>query len=320
VDHGGAMRTSQTGLVRTTSGLTALVLTMVLSPAAHAVEGGIGTGLGLRHDRLRWNIASDPSGSATPNILSELTWSGLDIVEVRVEGEITTRTGLHVRGALGYGVLVDGRNQDSDYNGDDRTLEFSRSNNDTDNGDTREALFAIGYRYRWPTGRAGLSQLLTPLLGYAHHEQNLRITNGNQTIPATGPFAGLDSTYQSRWRGPWAGLEYAVEEPGDLLSFLRAEYHVADYYGMANWNLRTDLQHSKSFEHVADGEGRVLSFGILSQRKGDWNYRVSFDYRRWRIEPGTHRAFFASGAIVETRLNDVQWRSYGVHAGLRRSF
>ncbi len=48
---------------------------------------------------------------------------------------------------------------------------------------------------------------MTPLLGYSYHEQNLNITDGNQTIPDSGSFPGLNSSYDTEWQGPWIGFD-----------------------------------------------------------------------------------------------------------------
>ncbi|MCK5179775.1 MAG: hypothetical protein KAR32_09615, partial [Candidatus Omnitrophica bacterium] len=44
--------------------------------------------IGRRHDDFDWNIASDITGAETPNILSELTWSDLQMTQLKVESNI----------------------------------------------------------------------------------------------------------------------------------------------------------------------------------------------------------------------------------------
>lgn len=41
-----------------------------------------------------------------------------------------------------------------------------------------------------------------------------------------------------------------------ILSF---KYHSVIYYAEANWNLGTDFEHPKSFEHDTNGTGVVIS-------------------------------------------------------------
>jgi len=273
-------------------------------------------GAGYRSDDLDWNIAGDINGN-NPNILSELTWEDLGIFQVTLNN-VTRFRGFYIRGAIAYGWILSGDNQDSDYLGDDRTLEFSRSNNNSDEGNTFDATVGIGYQI------SIISDFLSvvPLVGYSHHEQNLTMTDGNQTIPTIGPFAGLDSTYETEWKGPWIGADIVFRLPHEKKQFkdfsLRVsfEYHWADYYAEADWNLRTDFAHPKSFEHDADGNGWIIS--------ADWNIffthhlglNMSVNYQTWDTDPSIDRTFLSNGTSANTRLNEVNWDSYAIMFGI----
>jgi len=273
-------------------------------------------GAGYRSDDLDWNIAGDVSGN-NPNVLSELNWEDLGIFQVKLDN-VSIFRGIYFRGAVAYGWIMTGDVQDSDYLGDNRTLEFSRSNNSADDGNTLDATVGIGYQFSF--GSNFLS--FAPLVGYSHHEQNLTATDGNQTIPPTGSFAELDSTYETEWVGPWIGADLVFRMPHEKKYFeefsfqVSFEYHWADYNAEADWNLRTDFAHPKSFEHNADGIGWIVS--------ADWNifftsqlgFKMSVNYRAWDTDPGIDRTFFSDGTAAETRLNDVNWDSYAIMFGI----
>jgi len=272
---------------------------------------------GYRTDDLSWNIASDLSGTATPNVLSELTWRTLRIAQLSGGLQMTGSNGLHFRATADYGWIRSGDNQDSDYLGDNRTLEFSRTNNGTSGDDVWDMSLALGYRFRYDHGN--IATYVLPLVGYSRHVQNLRITDANQTIPATGPVPGLDSTYQTRWDGGWLGIEFLTDTPNDVNAYFRWEHHWADYYAEANWNLRNDLEHPRSFEQEANGTGNVLSVGFLTVPNANrWSIRVGLDYQRWTTDPGTNRVYFTDGTIGMTRLNNVEWKSWALSLGLQR--
>jgi hypothetical protein len=272
---------------------------------------------GYRSDDLDWNIAGDINGN-NPNILSELTWKNLESFQLKMEGKSTFNQLLLLRGSLGYSWILDGKNQDSDYLGDDRTFEFSRSNNNADNGNMRDASFGIGWQFNF--GRNDF--VMAPVIGYSYHEQNLTMTDGNQTIPPSGPFPGLDSTYETEWKGPFIGLDFIWRTDGrhevkpEMETYLRLEYHIADFYAEADWNLRSDFAHPKSFEHEADGHGIILNAGIKFLFNSNWLFSVSLDYHNWDTDPGTDRTFFSNGNILETQLNEVNWTSYAIMAGI----
>ena len=214
---------------------------------------------GYRFDELKWNIAGNLSGTS-PNILSELTWENLRTFQLKLSNTTTVKEVIYLRGYLDYGWINAGDNQDSDYAGDDRTLEFSRSNNNSDDGNMLDGSIGIGYRITF----GGDTFQLIPLLGYSYHEQNLRMTDGYQTIPAFGSFPGLDSTYETRWYGPWIGVDFKIQTR-EFDSFVKRavfyttlEGHSVDYDAEADWNLRTDFAHPKSFEHDAEGDGIIV--------------------------------------------------------------
>jgi len=282
---------------------------------------------GYRVDDLDWNIAGDINGN-NPNILSELEWEGLESFQLKIANKTVFNQLFLLRSSLAYGWIFDGENQDSDYLGDDRTFEFSRSNNNSDDGNMLDASFGLGWQFTF--GRNDF--VMAPVIGYSYHEQNLTMTDGYQTLstplftPDLGPFSGLDSTYETEWKGPFIGLDFTfrTDEKSkitpEIETFISLEYHWADYYAEADWNLRTDFAHPKSFEHEADGYGIVFSTGLKFIFHYHWLLNINLDYQNWTTDPGTDRTFFSNGTIAETQLNEVNWTSYAIMAGIEYHF
>lgn len=288
---------------------------------------------GYRVDDFDWNIAGDTDGK-NPNVLSELTWDDLEIYQLELYNKTIVQEVFYLRGSLSYGWIKDGDSQDSDYLEDNRSLEFSRSNNDADDGDTFDASLGIGYPFTFGSGFVGL----TPLVGYSYHEQNLTMTDGNQTItwisldpdfpdgPPLGPIVGLDSRYEAQWEGPWVGFDLIFTSQvvprhwAQVEAYVNLEYHWADYSAEADWNLRADFAHPKSFEHDADGHGIILSAGWNVVWSDHWALNANFDYQDWSTDHGTDRTFFSDGSVEETRLNEVNWKSYAIMVGLSCRF
>ena len=137
---------------------------------------------GYRIDYLRWSIAEDFYGIG-PNILSELTWKDLQIYQIKAAGTVIINN-LTLKASLDFGFILKGENQDSDYDLDNRTDEWSRSNNSSDDDFVLDASLGVGYRFLLAAG----SVSITPLLGISFHKQNLRITNGYQTLSVLLPW------------------------------------------------------------------------------------------------------------------------------------
>ncbi len=279
---------------------------------------------GYRIDRLDWTIAG--GNPKFVNILSELSWDDLRIHQYKMGGRLTIPLDrrpytVYVRGAASYGKIVEGENQDSDYGGDNRTLEFSRSNNDADDGDVLDGTIGAGFQLKRKLRRSKWTLGFTPLIGYSYHQQNLKMTNAFQTIPLTGAFSGLNSSYDTEWFGPWFGLDLAMDD-GNKNTFLSSfEYHWdTTYYAEANWNLRTDFAHPVSFTHEADGRGIVATIGwdYLIRRKVSIN--TTLEYQRWTTEGGVDTTFLSNGTADTTPLNQVNWESRSFSLGLQYRF
>lgn len=286
--------------------------------------------LGYRVDQLDWNIAGN-NGGTTPNVLSELTWSDLQIFQLQLDGRAETKDLLWLKtntlflGKLAGGRIVAGVNQDSDYDGDNRTSEWSRSINQADKGFTFDVSGAFGPNYELLRGRLSVA----PLVGYSVHMQDLSMTDGVQTVSdaghsptptPVGPITGLDSSYKAYWWGPWFGLNLRMKPVAKLDFELTGEYHIVDYFSEANWNLRSLLAHPVSFEHDANGTGLVINLKSVYELDQRWSVIFSGNLQRWQTDSGVDTTYYADGTRGGTRLNQVNWKSYALMLGLRYQF
>ena len=279
---------------------------------------------GYRQDSLDWNINGEgnPVGSS-PNILSELTWRDLKIFQVKTEMAGSNAHRIYFRGSANYGWVIDGENQDSDYAGDNRTLEFSRSINSVNGSKVMGLKGGVGYEY--PFG-AHSEHSFVPLVGYSYHSQQMNMTDGNQKlsnyanlliydpsatgVPPLGSFPGLKSSYDATWSGLWLGADTRLDLQANGLAFLHLEVHFPKYTARANWNLRDDFDHPVSFEHDANGRGWVIEMGWHNQLSHyQWELGVSLTLQRWVTDSGVDRAYYSDNTYSEGVLNEVNWSS-----------
>ncbi len=288
--------------------------------AAADLSGELAVGVSQRHDNLNWSIAG-----GTVNVLSELKWESMSITQLQTFGELQLSNDRLLRAKLGYGVISSGSNQDSDYNGNNRTQEFSRSISKA-GGDVFDGSISLGKRFRLsqPGGTNGF--YVTPFFGISVHRQNLKMVEGVQTLsvgfPAIplGPFPGLDSSYDANWVGPWFGAEAMIEAERGWIAKAGVEYHSIDYSASANWNLRTDLAHPLSFRHIAAGEGIVMSLGATYPFGKNWKLDFILENFNWNTHAGTDQVFLANGTAGFMRLNAVKWDSTSCRFGVVREF
>lgn len=282
---------------------------------------------GYRKDHFQWSIAGNSDGT-NPNILSELTWTDVDSYQITLANRSIFNRRFYLRGELNYAFVKNGSIQDSDYKEDGRGDEYSRSYSESSGDQIWDITLGCGYPFYFFNKRL----LVAPLLGYAYHKQNFRITDGKQvitsgTLPALGPLQGLESTYRTAWVGPWAGVDLryyigglhdTAHRPMELgLSF---EFHYADYDAEANWNLRQDLEHPVSFEHLDTGIGIEMAAEWLIHLAAKWDLLLHTTYQLWETNNGTDRVFYANGTVSETRLNKVTWQNYNLSMGVSYQF
>jgi hypothetical protein len=296
----------------------------MVADAATDLELQIATG--WREDRLDWSISGYvphvDTGEALP-ARSELIWDKLRIWQLRGRGALTVAvedlpySAIQVRGEAGYGRIRSGISQDSDFVlAGNEFIEFSRSDNRADRGHVLDLSLAIGPHFRPKQGRT----IIMPLLGYSYHEQNLRITDGFQTIgQPEGPFPGLDSSYETEWHGPWIGLEVEFQPVERVTLSGNFQYHWADFQAAADWNLRTDFQHPVSFTHDANGTGIDFSTAAAFEFAERWSVELSYNYRKWQTSAGIHNFFFIDGTAA-VPLNEVNWESQALIIGLNHRF
>ena len=295
---------------------------LVLTSNVHADPvTSIAIDVGYRTDDVKWSIAGFFEGQYV-NLLSELSWDNLKIQQIRISLDHTSKKSI-VAASVSYGSIVSGSNQDSDYKGSNKTLEFSRSNNNSGGDDVVDFEIGFGYEIDLYNSKSIHTAHLIPLFGYSYHEQNLRMTDGFQTVSrpelvlpqnapvALGPFTDvLNSTYQTQWDGLWLGIQllFGNTTEGGRYSLL-FKHHWPDYYAEANWNLRPEFAHPKSFSHQSNGTGNEFLMQWIGNTSEAWALKVMLQYQKWSTTPGIDIIYYSDGTAAATRLNGVEWQS-----------
>ena len=269
---------------------------------------------GYRVEQMKWSISAF---NTPPNILSELTWSDVESYTLSGDFRWSNATNLYVRGNVNVGWVAAGDVRDSDYLGDNRTQEFSRSYADA-GGAFWDAGIGAGYRFDLPLSGKGAFLRFIPVAGWSYHIQEMEMTEGVQALAAygweveLGPFDGLQSSYDTKWDGPWLGIDFELglnEKHSVNASF---EYHWASFSAEANWNLRSDFAHPVSFRHEADGDGIFARIEYRYSPSQTWFWGVAMDYMNMDTDSGTDETYFADGSTYKAKLNELEWESFSI--------
>src|SRR5690554_6873217 len=119
---------------------TALASALLVSLTPH---------VGMSDSQMNWNIAGGLSNQASPNILSELDFKDMRGIDAGLTLSIVRplRKDLALRIDADYtrSFFDKGRVRDSDYLGDNRTGEFSRSYSELAGDHATQLKYAIGF-------------------------------------------------------------------------------------------------------------------------------------------------------------------------------
>ena len=282
-------------------------------------DSNLELGVGYRVDNLKWSIAG---GSNGPDIMSELEWRDIQSAELNLQYKAVALHTIYLRGNADVAFVFDGQNQDSDYAGNQRTLEYSRSLNTAEKGTLYDLSLGLGMQFSVLFN----TFTLAPLLGYSFHSQHLTMTEGTQVVdtfsipPRIGSFPGLDSAYTTHWYGPWIGLDFGCNVLGKLALEGYYEFHIVRYSANGHWNLRTDFL--DDFIHKSNGIGNVVFLKAQYALTDNLSVGISTRYQTWHARPGLDRTYIKteianklSGIFEkitgrsETRLNSVNWHA-----------
>ena len=263
----------------------------------------------LRFDQLSWNIAGNLAGTG-PNVISDLSWNNVGFHEARLGFRFIGDDTWYLKGYTSKAWGFTGTNQDSDYNGDNRSLEYSRSVADSDRSSAEDFSIAIGQQIRIDN-RIGI----TPLVGFSSHRQTFTMTNGNQTVcdscsRGLGPYAGLNSTFNTHWRGPWLGLDLRLAAAKRWTTYAELEYHYSYYDAQAD-----------SQDQTARGKGTHIGLGMsYALLVPNSFFNVGVKQNQYSTRAGVHNFYLANGTVSSQRLNAVNWRSNTITVGITSQY
>ena len=273
-----------------------------------------------QNDFVHWSVAG-PSGR--PDTLTEMKWNDLEMLGFDVGIKVAMPYGLVAKADGGYAWEVSGNTRQTYYAGDDKTGAFSKIHGNT--GDSYSWYGSGGIGYGFDFGSADkLAFNVTPLVGYAWREQNLKSKDGKEQLTAfnlTDPeLLEKQNSYSTEWYGPWVGADMTLAAYRHHELFTTFQYHWGDYEAEGHWRQAEGLQQPKSFEHEADATGIVASSGYRYFVDDNWGLSLSVDYQNWDTNNGTEKLYLVNGEKVKSHLNEVEWDSFGLNFGVNMKF
>lgn len=302
-------------------------------------KGQTRVNLGYRLDDFHWSIGGT---GGVPNVLSELKWERLHMIEASVFSWHSDPYSWipYIRWSGTFNATMRGKVTDEDFALNNRCGKFSRAEANCYRGAGVDLNAGLGVplRLEW----CGFIQV-APLMGIGWCQQHFHMHDGHQKFSLhhpehVGPINGLRSEYLTHWWGPWAGLDAFWEWDMRWAFNGGVEYHWnLRYRARGDWNLRPEFE--DGFYHRADhGHAWVGRFGIEFAFDCFWLFCVDATVRRWSSGSGDDRTrlkryvFEAAGNAagnqeacqqqcqqhrsIHTPFNGAHWDAFSVTGGL----
>src|SRR5262249_13096307 len=125
--------------------------------------------------------------------------------------------------------------------------------------------------------------------------------------------------YNTRWNGPWIGVDLDYKFTCDWSLFAAYEFHWANYHAKARWDQRTDIV--GGFNHRSrKAYGSVFVGGVMWDFCECWTAALVGQWRWFTARHGTDKALLTEGSagdvstacFLYTPLKHVDWQSASV--------
>ena len=251
---------------------------------------------GHQQEDFHWDIAGDINGQS-PNVLSELKWKNVSGQSYSATLRWNFWQRLSLSGTYNRVNVKSGSVSDVDYAGDNRTQPTYQQSFSDNKGST----------YTW---NAGVGYIIfnnslfsfTPYIGYGTSTQALYI------VDLTGQFPDLNSSYNTRWMGPFIKVTASVKIGHALKLAADITYNQVSYSAQGNWNLINEFQHPVSYSHAAKGYGINIGVRLIYNITPNIGLSFGYGYYNWETGNGTDLLYLSSGQVDKTQLNGV-WRN-----------
>ncbi|WP_175632974.1 omptin family outer membrane protease [Pedobacter ghigonis] len=265
--------------------------------------------IGIQQAKSDWSIAGNASGTS-PNILSELIWKNLKgpSFGLDIKYHITDR--LTVKTSNQYGNITKGEVEDTDYADDNRQNAFYFDLLNANKGYLFNSSLQLSYQL------FSFDQFaVNPIIGLSYHQQKFHLLESASNITS----AGLNSTYQTRYKG----FDFGLEGTFKAKSFRVTAGILGGFYtysAKANWNLIPDFQKPVSFTHAANSFSISGNVNLAVPLNKTLQLELDYKINNINTYSGVDRAYFNNKQPEETQFNGANFRANTIALGLNFSF
>jgi len=317
-----------------------MTLLVVGSSASYvnASSGQVVFEAGYRRDNIDWKFKAP---SCDPFFETSTRFKDLDIFQIGLSGRTHLGCNFYGRASAHWGWVLDGDIEETtkifvslpalsqveniEFSTDDQNIVDGRFVVDLD--------IAIGYPFYF----CDCTLSLSPVVGYAFSEQNIRIeddedfefsTVGGLLIPVPEGRC-CDSKFVSRWFGPFIGLDFEYRACDCLSLYAALEYHWARFKGKRHSH--RGFSFFDDFDRGSrNGDGWVFKAGVDYDFCDCWTLGLSTQWSDYSVSR-RHRGCADDFSVFNTDGSEFSgsedrfrtkhsWRSYAVNLTVGRLF
>lgn len=265
--------------------------------------------VGLNHAKFDWSIAGNSSGT-NPNILSELIWQelkgpafGLDI-----QYNITNR--LRIKAINQYTSIIKGAAEDTDYADDNRQNAFYFDRFNAGKG----YLFGTHLQLSYQALTIDLVSI-NPTIGFSYDQHQFHLLETGSNVMT----AGLNSTYQTRYKGFNLGFESTLElKAFNITAGILGGFY--SYLAKANWNLIPDFAKPVSFMQKANAFALKGYANLSVPLNKSLQLTIDYQINNINTRAGVDKAYFINQPVEETQFNGASFSGNTIAVGINILF
>ncbi len=289
---------------------------------------------GFRYDNFEFAIQRPQPNGIKADVLEDPIFrqyfNGMKMIEVSSQISYASCNNYYIRVTGDYGHVIQGDTRTSTYLLLRRpSIETTEIKGNANSGHVADASAALGYQFT----SNGRRCLITPLAGYAYHQQSFRMGSGKQVInridrpQLLGNVPNLSFKYSPYWYGPWIGADVLVSvDVPCVLAFGSLEYHYDQFRSHGNWNF-SDI-FSTTFTQKGRGHGLWIYAGFDYRVACHWYVGVVGYWRNFQANKGKHRTSTINNELSDlnlgfgtipvipkeehSRIRSVHWNSWSV--------
>jgi opacity protein-like surface antigen len=327
-----------------TAGFLCIIFTQVT--ASSWQETSFNVSAGFRRDSVEWTVGLPRDDMDGDNVVLPIyiglnntlydyenkhKWKDLQIYYLQGMLRTLICDRVYFRAQGGYGTIQHGRFHKRDYfesfpfgsnnpEENPEELQLTAFSGAANNGEVLDGLAGLGYKFTFLGGRFTAA----PISGYSHHEQHLTFNSVDADCDfiggLTGHIPGIHGKYDTRWYGPWVGMDIVFDMQCCWSLYASAEFHWPRYRGKGRFE-HLPYELVSHFKQTTIGYGEIFFAGLEYDLCKYWKLGILYNYSKFKTRKHGKEVFIPhDDCSPHFSLHRVMWLSWSIMGDILYTF